>query len=67
MLVMWLRVMDCDTTFSDSFVADNVEKMIREDGLLNVMKTNVADRRRVQKQNPAFREVSMFIFTQENP
>eukprot|EP00795_Rhopilema_esculentum_P010180 gene10180-18850_t len=46
---------------------DNVEKMIREDGLLNVMKTNVADRRRVQKQNPAFREVSMFIFTQENP
>jgi len=44
-----------------------VDKIISEEGMLNFMKTNVAERRRVKKQNPAFREVSMFIFTQENP
>ena len=44
-----------------------MDKIISEEGMLNFMKTNVAERRRVKKQNPAFREVSMFIFTQENP
>ena len=51
----------------NSISGEDMDNIINKEGLLNVMKTNVAERRRVQKQNPAFREVSMFVFTQDNP
>eukprot|EP00794_Sanderia_malayensis_P016019 gene16019-17636_t len=45
----------------------NISSIIKDEGLLNYLKMNVAERRRIHKPNPAFREVSLFIFSSENP
>lgn len=45
---------------------ENVEEQIKKRGMLNVLKFNVTNRRRIMRKDPIVQHNALFIFTPTN-